>query len=383
MASIGALVRRIEKQREFWDTIPNGSVAMFLALVFCLFAVIGVISQLQAPEPSLGRFWAAPVLTGVLAVGYAWSAVRRKWLVLVALLPTQIAVVSLVGHLQRRSSGAVALSDNVHRWLLASSISAMICLTVGFALLMTFIRREGERFARTYAEMQLAGEIHKSLVPTIERRIGDYEFYATSRPSGMVGGDLVDVIARAESWLAYVADVSGHGVSSGVLMAMIKSATQMGMQGHPGPDGLLEGINRVLCSLKATNQFATFAFVAYTPEDGLRYSLAGHLPALRWRNKDIELQTAENLPLGVFPDAVFDTLTLNMRKDDVLAIVTDGLTEVFDKGGAELGFPAISAVLRDAGDRPLPDIASAIFARVSEHGPRSDDQSLLLIRQTA
>jgi len=382
--SFRAIIRRWEVDREFWDTIPNSSVLILLVVSFCLFAAIGTISQLENSTGSLRRFWVAPLLTGGFAVGYTWSAVRRKWLGLIVLFPIQIVVASLLSrYMQRHPGASFTLPDEAHRWLEANSVAAMIFVTMGFAMLMSFIRREGKRFARTHAEMQLAGEIHKSLVPTIERRIGEYEFYATSLASGMVGGDLVDLIAQDEYWLAYVADVSGHGVSSGVLMAMIKSSAHTTTRLRNGSDGLLEGINAVLCSLKAANMFATFAFVAYSPQSGLRYSLAGHLPIVQWRLNQIELLASGNLPLGVFSDTPFESLPLYLQKDDVLVMVTDGLTEVFDKAGSELGFSAISDVVRDAGGRPLREIANAIFERARRHGPSSDDQSLLLIRKAA
>jgi serine phosphatase RsbU (regulator of sigma subunit) len=41
--------------------------------------------------------------------------------------------------------------------------------------------------------------------------------------SGDVGGDLVDLVEQDKGWLGYVADVSGHGVSPGVVMGMFKS----------------------------------------------------------------------------------------------------------------------------------------------------------------
>lgn len=66
---------------------------------------------------------------------------------------------------------------------------------------------------RRVFEVQLAGEIHKFLVPSIHERIEDYEFHATTFPSGMVGGDLVDVIACNGRWFAYVADVSSDCLS--------------------------------------------------------------------------------------------------------------------------------------------------------------------------
>jgi serine phosphatase RsbU (regulator of sigma subunit) len=127
--------------------------------------------------------------------------------------------------------------------------------------------------------------------------------------------------------------------------------------------------------------FATVGLVAYSSAEGLRYCLAGHPPVLRRRGNEVELLGDHNLPVGVFPGTSFQSTPLELRAGDVLAVITDGLTEVFGRGGEELGIDAISEVLRLTGDRPLNEIAAAIFRRASQYGLRSDDQSLLLLRK--
>jgi|SRR5579872_985760 len=120
----------------------------------------------------------------------------------------------------------------------------------------------------------------------------------------------------------------------------------------------------------------------FSPAEGVRYSLAGHLPILRRRHLEVELLGDQNLPIGVFSDTPFQSTRLEVCTGDVLAIITDGLTEVFNRRGEELGIEAISEVLRVTADRPLKEIAAKIFNRASQHGSHIDDQSLLLIRET-
>jgi len=69
----------------------------------------------------------------------------------------------------------------------------------------------GAPLFRTHAEIKLAQEIHQVLVPTIDTKLGGFEFYGRSSPSGEVGGDLIDVTGTAENWLRILADVSGTG----------------------------------------------------------------------------------------------------------------------------------------------------------------------------
>ncbi len=383
MSLFGESLQRIRTQREVWDTVPAGSLALVSGMAFCLLASTAAISQLASAHASTARFWILTCVTGVFGAVLTWVAIRKTWLWVVVISGLQVALISLLSsYLQGHSSPRQTLPDDIRQWIETGAEAAIFLLVIGFVLTMEFIRREGSRFFRTHTEMRLAGEIHQALVPTIERTIGDYAFYARSVPSGMVGGDLIDLIDRNGDWLAYVADVSGHGVSSGVVMAMVKGSTHMGMQFDPEAKHLLEGLNEVLCSVKAGNMFATFGLVAYSAAEGLRYCLAGHPPMLRRRGFAVEFLDERNLPIGVFPDASFQSTRLELRTGDVVAVITDGLTEVFSQDGEELGIEAVSEVLRVSGDRPLSEIAAAIFNRASQHGPHSDDQSLLLIRKT-
>jgi hypothetical protein len=373
-------LRDVRKEREFWNTVPASSVLVLFAVAFCLFAAIGAISQLQTSRASLAALWKAALISGSFAVFYAWLSVRKTWLWILPIIPVQVLCTWLVVW-RFHSSNDTTLPAEIARWVSASATLAIVLVVVGYNLTLAFIGREAKRFLRLHAEVQLAGEIHKSLVPGIQQRIEDYEFYATSLASGMVGGDLVDIIACDGRWLAYVADVSGHGVPAGVLMAMIKSSVRTATRLHSDAKGLLEEVNEVLCSLKAPNMFATLGFVTYSSDGTLHYSLAGHLPILRRRNQRIELLHGQNLPLGISSEATFEITSLAIQKDEVLAIITDGLTEVFNKKGEELGLGKISETLRVSSDSTLPEIAKAIFDCADNHGPRSDDQSLFLIRK--
>lgn len=379
---LNALKQRTRKRRESWETVPRSSKLIFWAMIFCLFAGVGALGQLQTSTASLPKLWTAAVVTGIFAAGYAWVAIEQHWLVLFPLFGLQALVTWMtLSYVGRHTAPGPEIPDLIRSWLNTGATVATLLIGGAYAMAMSFIFREGDRFFRTHTEMKLAGEIHKTLVPTIHRIIGDVEFYGTSLASGVVGGDLVDVIERDEHWLAYVADVAGHGVSSGVLMAMIKSSATTSMRFDPTADGLLEGLNEVLCSLKTGNMFATFGLLAYSPAHGLRYSLAGHLPVVSVRGQQIQFLPAQNMPVGVFSTTLFESTNISAVAGDLFAIITDGLTEVFDKQGRELGMEAIVTVLRDARELSLDQVAAAIFQRASEHGPRSDDQSLLLVRK--
>lgn len=375
------LLLRSSKRRQIFENVPTSSKLVLLSMVFCLFCAIGMIGQLDSRTASQAKLWTAALYTGLFAVAYAWIAIEKSWLWMVPLFPVQILAASpCFSYVQRHSSPGPAVPGTLKPWLQTNSFTTIFLLSAAYALTMAFISREGDRFFRTHTEIQLAGEIHKKLVATIDRQIGGYEFYGVSLASGVVGGDLVDVIEQDGHWLAYVADVAGHGVSSGVLMAMIKSAAAMSMRFDPGAKNLLAGINDVLCSLKTSNMFATLGFLAWSQEHGLRYSLAGHPPILRCR-EEMHLLPSQNLPVGLFPDAIFESTAIDTQRGEVLAILTDGLMEVVKPSGEELGLEAVAFTIRKLRDRPLPEIAATVFEQADKHGTRTDDQSLLFVRR--
>ena len=163
-------------------------------------------------------------------------------------------------------------------WVLASMITSYSCF-------LLFIQGTATRYLRVRAEMELAHQIHQVLVPAVAVTHGDFEFSGISIPSGEVGGDLVDVVPLpSAAWFGYVADVSGHGVSSGVVMGMFKSALRMRLL-HPGPlSALLEDLNAVLLPLTSSSMFVTVACVRGGTGGSLEYCVAGHLPILRVRS---------------------------------------------------------------------------------------------------
>ena len=124
-----------------------------------------------------------------------------------------------------------------------------------------------------HAEITLASEIHQVLVPPIATKIGDFEFFGRSSPSGEVGGDLIDLAGTENHWVAYVADVSGHGVAPGVVMGMVKSAGRMLLSGGDDAGHLMTRLNEVLYPLKKPGLEAELQKHARAPLDAICQSL--------------------------------------------------------------------------------------------------------------
>src|SRR5262249_15837545 len=146
------------------------------------------------------------------------------WL-LIILFPLQLATNMVVTRTWDRSQLQATAADHAIMMtrLQVEGVLANVMVIGGYILFVPFMRKEGMRVFGAMTEVRLASEVHRALVPAISRKIGEYEIYGASVPTGQVGGDLVDLIETHGHWTAYVADVSGHGVPAGMMMAMVKS----------------------------------------------------------------------------------------------------------------------------------------------------------------
>ena len=173
----------------------------------------------------------------------------------------------------------------------------------------------------------------------------------------------------------------GHGVGSGLLMAMVKSAARVALRGGTELGALLTVLNAVIFDLKSPAMYATFAGLQ-SRGGTLSFAVAAHLPILRHRpgSGTIDELTMTQLPIAMFEDTQFTATPLAAQPGDLFVILTDGLTEVFDSRDRELGLERMKAIVGAHGDGPLETLERQLFDAVRSHGTQLDDQSLLLVR---
>jgi len=260
--------------------------------------------------------------------------------------------------------------------------ATILAVGMGYACFLYVTIAEGRRYLREHAEIELATEIHRVLVPAIDTKLGGYEFYGRSSPSGDVGGDLIDLAGSEDHWVAYLADVSGHGVAPGVVMGMVKSAARMLLSSGDDTAHLLPRLNEVLYPLKKPDMFITFCFLART-EDVLRVGLAGHPAILRFsvRTNAVTRLECPNMPLGILPEGDFASSEVRAERSDVFALYTDGFLEPTNAAGEEFGLARLQEEFQKHGKEPLDVIYRSLQESVARHGVQFDDQSLFLIRK--
>ena len=382
---------RWERSARYWNTVPPSTDAILLTGIFCLFASMGLaVGMIHVVLTPVSWALGFAAISGVTAIAYAYLGFRARLKGIILLIPVQSLGITVFSSLMGRHVNPLSASAADHAELqlrlTVEGFLIILLIVAAYVLVVVFIRKEGGRFFGQMAEVRLATEVHKALVPVISRRVGNFEIYGASMPNGQMGGDLVDVVQDDDKtqWMAYVADVCGHGVSAGMVMAMVKSATRMGSVAGAPVRNLITDLNRVLAGVSAPNMFVTFACMAGGSGPTVNFSLAGHLPVLHYRKKSrtVEEHTVSNLPLAISPETQFESSTIDCEDGDILAIVTDGLTEAADKNGHEVGLEPLKAILVELGQAPLPELMTALRGRALQQGKQLDDQTVLLVRRS-
>ena len=363
-----------------------GAKLLVIGGIFFTFATVGFVTDVwNVLELNPWSYvLASAAYGGLVAAGYAIAIGTHRVLIPLAVTFHVLVPRWVLEPLRAGSHGSSAASDlaTITHRLQLDSASTMVCVILGYILMIRFIRMDTVRSLRLRTEVALAERIHTALVPPIDAKGPRVEVYGRSEPSGEVGGDLLDMVERDGQQVLLVADVSGHGVSAGAFMGMTKSAIRMKLLSSTALDALLDDLDDVVAQVRSPEMFVTFAAIRFDRSNTAEVALAGHLPILHGRRSSGAIEAIENRdpPLGVAARRGHTSTRVAFEPGDLFVILTDGLTEVSNSKGEQLGVEGIRAALAPRLDRPLAEIYAAVLATARQHGPRTDDQTLLLAR---
>lgn len=241
-------------------------------------------------------------------------------------------------------------------------------------------------------ELQVVGEIQKSLLPQTLPTIPGFDIAAYYQTSARAGGDYYDFFPLHDGkWGLFIADVSGHGTPAAVVMAITHAIAHAQPGTHTPPMQLLNYLNDQLARLYTKDGTFVTAFYAVLDPVArtLTFSSAGHNPPRLARGKGvIALKESSQLPLGIMEGQDFNQTTVTLDPGDVLLLYTDGITEAMAPrnaaGSRELfGTSRLDEVLLHCGQPSATQWIEKVrksVAKFSENAPPSDDQTLIAIR---
>lgn len=248
------------------------------------------------------------------------------------------------------------------------------------------VRRIAER-ERQRVELETARRIQSSILPELPPSLNGVEIAHAYLPASEVGGDFYDVLALEDGRLAVaVGDVAGHGVSSGLVMSMAKSALAVQVTFDPDVAAVFETLNRTVYQTARKRLLATLCYALLDPKQReLVYASAGHLFPYRI-TKEGRVEALESIayPLGVRGQLEVEPRTARLAPGDTLFLFSDGLIEARPEGSDQVyGFERLEQSLARHADKGVEGLRDAVLEEVERYagnGLREDDQTILVLR---
>ena len=207
------------------------------------------------------------------------------------------------------------------------------------AYVIAVARRFTDLFERSRrrADLELAAEIQWELLPVLAYHCDEFSLAGFIEPAYRVGGDNFDYAVERESVVVSVTDAKGHGLRAALLSALAVTAARNARRKGRGLREQAVAANDALGEQFGGEDFVTALMLQVDLATGAVHAVnAGHPPAVLLRNERITaLPLQPSPPLGMFADSRYDEQLFDLRPDDRILLVTDGLLETVPDGGGE------------------------------------------------
>ena len=193
------------------------------------------------------------------------------------------------------------------------------------------VRRQAElRLAQTQAKLQLAAEIQKKLLPKSEPVLPGTDIAARLTPAECTSGDFYDFPSMSDGSIGIViADVSGHGIDSALLVASASAYLRALTRSSHDVGDILTRLNEFLVEQSQEGRFITLFLGKIDPSTmSLSYAAAGHRAYHFDTTETVSMLEAASPPLGLVPGVTIPSADpISLRPGETLLWVTDGIEE--------------------------------------------------------
>jgi sigma-B regulation protein RsbU (phosphoserine phosphatase) len=276
---------------------------------------------------------------------------------------TQVQVID--DALQKMEEGVYGICEICHEAvdseLLQMDFTATVCLG----------HYSEDELRQLENELELSQVIQRGLLPQHVPSIPRYDIAAFSRPAQIVTGDYFDFLQFEDGTYGFViADVSGHGVSAGMLMGSLQTVFHTLTPETDSPVDVLNRINRLYIHNINFSTFVTIFFAKLDPTSRmLSYANAGHNPPLLYRGSTNEISwlkpTGAAIGLIDIPHTRLENNQLT--EGDTLLLYTDGIIEALNSDGdQQYGYDRLAEIVQQNDGLPANELVQKIRQSLSE-----------------
>jgi serine phosphatase RsbU (regulator of sigma subunit) len=240
---------------------------------------------------------------------------------------------------------------------------------------------QAEEEARRYQqELGIAASIQQRLMQVKIPEVPFARLRGKNLSCKEIGGDFFDAVNTKEGLAVVLADVSGKGVSAALLASTLQGMIYSHLSAGSALLEVVTAVNRFFTEKIQGEKYATLLLARLRRDGELEYVNCGHVPPLLVCGCEVIRPPHGNVPVGLLPDATFESSTCQMQSGDRFIIVTDGVTEAENAMGDFYEDFRLEAA---AAKSPT---LEGIFASVTEFcagNPLSDDCTVVEVCYTS
>jgi serine phosphatase RsbU (regulator of sigma subunit) len=239
--------------------------------------------------------------------------------------------------------------------------------------------------ARLDHDIEIASKIQLGLLPKELPNLPHVAMAGSTLACYSVGGDCFDVIELDGGRHGFfLGDISGKGIPAALLATLLQGIFYTTASMDIEITGVFSRVNRYLCERAGGDRYATVFYGVLDKTGAFQYVNAGHVPPLIRRSSGaIERLDLASFPVGMFPEAEYESAAVKLEKDDFLVIYTDGVSEAVNVKAEMFEEERLQHVLRDFKGQTVEELAEAIRESVrvfSEGAAQSDDITILVVQ---
>jgi serine phosphatase RsbU (regulator of sigma subunit) len=256
---------------------------------------------------------------------------------------------------------------------------------------MKKVAKYSKHLEQIIAALNVAQEVQQSLLPRHPPKEKRFDIAGSSLYCDETGGDYYDYIELpclgSDTYAIVVGDVSGHGISSALLMAGVRAYLRGRITQAGSVAEMISDVNRLVSAdTIETNQFMTLFFLVVEAQTGrITWVRAGHDPALLYSPDEDHFEKLEGqgLPLGVEESWQYGDYTQTLRPGQILVLTTDGVLEAHNEKGEMFGRDRLKEIIRRYAGLGAEGIRLAVIDAVTafrKEAHQEDDITLVVLK---
>jgi serine phosphatase RsbU (regulator of sigma subunit) len=237
---------------------------------------------------------------------------------------------------------------------------------------------------RKSKELESAKELQLSLLPKTIPAVENLDIACYMETAAEVGGDYYDFFRSDDNTLTtIIGDATGHGLKAGNMVIVTKGLLNI-FSGNEEIDDILRKSNLAIKKMNLKMLTMGLAILRIY-KNKVQYSSAGMPPLLVYRKKtnSVEQIILKAMPLGAFYDFPYQKNVFEISKGDILLMVSDGLTELFNQKKEILGIEKVSEFLNNSAHKTADEIIRNILSQSklwSADSPLHDDLTIVALK---